>query len=53
MKRASTEESDHQTKRTKQVLGAKSKGAIYHKEQDKQKLPFGKYIYGNYQGYYT
>ncbi|KAI8377034.1 Bicoid-interacting protein 3-domain-containing protein [Choanephora cucurbitarum] len=53
MKRASTEETDHQTKRTKQVLGAKSKGAIYHKEQGKQKSPFGKYIYGNYQGYYT
>ncbi|KAI8352493.1 Bicoid-interacting protein 3-domain-containing protein [Blakeslea trispora] len=57
MKRAPSEDHTVETKRTKQmdppVLGAKSKGAIYQVEKQKEKSPFGKYIYGNYQGYYT
>lgn len=35
------------------VLGGKTKGAVYLEDAKKAKTPFGKYIYGNYQGYYT
>ncbi|GAN01743.1 methyltransferase C2A9.10 [Mucor ambiguus] len=43
--------------KTKRYLGAKTKGTIEFAEKQqstpKTKKPFGRYEYGNYQGYYT
>lgn len=41
---------------SKRYLGAKTKGTIEFAEKQQNttnKKPFGKYEYGNYQGYYT
>lgn len=45
------------TQETERYLGAKTKGTIEFAEKQqhttKKKKPFGKFEYGNYQGYYT
>jgi hypothetical protein len=42
-----------ETATTVPVLGGKTKGAVYLEETKESKKPFGNYMYGNYQGYYT
>lgn len=42
------------TENTQRYLGAKTRGTIeFAEKQPAKKKPFGKYEYGNYQGYYT
>lgn len=35
------------------LLGSKTKGAVYLRDQSKEKQQFGNFTYGNYHGYYT
>lgn len=36
-----------------QLLGSKTKGAVYLQDKKPEKQQFGNYIYGNYHSYYT
>lgn len=36
-----------------QLLGSKTKGAVYLRDKKPEKQQFGNYIHGNYHSYYT